>query len=415
MSQTTGPQEAIGRARLTRTFKAFFESEQASGFVLLGCTALSILLANSPLADGWIELWHVEVAGRSLEHWINDGLMAVFFLLIGLELERELYVGELSDAKRALLPVIAAVGGVVLPALIHLSLNAGTPTQPGMGIPMATDIAFALGVLALLGDRIPASLKVFLVALAVIDDLVAIIVIAVFYATEISFAHLAGALAVFAVLGILNRVRVTAMPPYLIGGVAMWFLMASSGVHATITGVLLAFAVPFPAGGDGQESPSHRLELALHLPVAFLILPVFALANTAIVLDAESLAGLTTPNGTGIMAGLLIGKPLGITLASAVAVRWGLCRLPGDIGWLHVAGAGILGGIGFTMSIFITNLAFGDDASLVIASKLSILLASLVAGLVGYTWLRSIGRVRMPVGDSEGTDQDRASESADPD
>ncbi|MGE0159370.1 MAG: Na+/H+ antiporter NhaA [Gemmatimonadales bacterium] len=381
------PPPEMGRSLLTRTFKAFIESEKAGGFVLLGCTVLSLLLANSPWGEGWIELWHVEVAGRSIEHWINDGLMAVFFLLIGLELERELYVGELSDAKRALLPVLAAVGGVALPALIHLSLNVGTPTQAGMGIPMATDIAFALGVLALLGDRIPSSLKVFLVALAVIDDLVAIIVIAVFYATDISFGYLAGALGVFSVLGILNRVRVTAMPPYLVGGVAMWLLMASSGVHATITGVLLAFAVPFPAGGDGKESPSHRLELALHRPVAFLILPAFALANTAIVLDADSLAGLTTTNGVGIVAGLLLGKPLGIVLASVVAVRSGLCRLPGDIGWRHVAGAGMLGGIGFTMSIFITNLAFADNADLVTASKLSILLASLTAGVVGYTWL----------------------------
>jgi NhaA family Na+:H+ antiporter len=316
----------------------------------------------------------------------------VVYLKIVLELERELYVGELSDARRALLPVLAAVGGVVLPAVIHLSLNAGTPTQAGMGSPMATDIAVALGVLALLGSRVPASLKVFLVALAVIDDLVAIIVIAVFYATDISFAHLAGALGVFSALGILNRVRVTAMPPYLVGGVAMWFLMASSGVHATITGVLLAFAIPFPKGGDGQESPSHRLELRLHRPVALIVLPVFALANTAIVLDAESVAGLTTRNGMGIMAGLMFGKPLGITLASVLAVRFGLCRLPGDIVWRHVVGAGILGGIGFTMSIFITNLAFVEDVSLVTASKLSILLASLSAGVIGYVWLSAIGR-----------------------
>lgn len=360
--------------------------------MLLACTAISLILANSPLGDAWTGLWHLDVVGRSLEHWVNDGLMAVFFLLIGLELERELYVGELSDARRALLPVIAALGGVVLPALVHLSLNAGTPTQAGMGIPMATDIAFALGVLALLGSRIPSSLKVFLVALAVIDDLVAIIVIAVFYATDISFAHLTGALGVFAFLGILNRVRVSAMSPYLVGGIAMWFLMASSGVHATITGVLLAFAVPFPSGRDGRESPSHRLELALQRPVALIVLPLFALANTAIVLDAEALAGLTTTNGVGIMAGLLLGKPIGIAVASALSVRFGLCRLPDDLAWRHIVGAGILGGIGFTMSIFITNLAFAEDVSLVTASKLSILLASFTAGVVGYGWLRMVGR-----------------------
>jgi len=365
-SQPAPSQPDGGRAPLSRTFKEFIDSEKAGGFVLLGCTVISLVLANSAWGGAWIDLWHAEVLGRSLEHWVNDGLMAIFFLLIGLELERELYVGELSDTRRALLPVLAAVGGVVLPALIHFSLNAGTPTQAGMGIPMATDIAFALGVIALLGSRVPSSLKVFLVALAVIDDLVAIVVIAVFYATDISFAHLAGALGVFSFLGILNRVRVTAMPPYLIGGVAMWFLMASSGVHATITGVLLAFAIPFPAGGEGKESPSHRL---------------------------ESVAALTTTNGIGIMAGLMIGKPLGITLLSFLAVHFGLCRLPGDIGWRHVAGAGILGGIGFTMSIFITNLAFVEDPSLVTASKLSILLASLTAGVVGYAWLSAIGRV----------------------
>jgi len=392
-SQPAPSQPDGGRAPLSRTFKEFIDSEKAGGFVLLGCTVISLVLANSAWGGAWIDLWHAEVLGRSLEHWVNDGLMAIFFLLIGLELERELYVGELSDTRRALLPVLAAVGGVVLPALIHFSLNAGTPTQAGMGIPMATDIAFALGVIALLGSRVPSSLKVFLVALAVIDDLVAIVVIAVFYATDISFAHLAGALGVFSFLGILNRVRVTAMPPYLIGGVAMWFLMASSGVHATITGVLLAFAIPFPAGGEGKESPSHRLELSLHRPVALIVLPVFALANTAIVLDAESVAALTTTNGIGIMAGLMIGKPLGITLLSFLAVHFGLCRLPGDIGWRHVAGAGILGGIGFTMSIFITNLAFVEDPSLVTASKLSILLASLTAGVVGYAWLSAIGRV----------------------
>jgi NhaA family Na+:H+ antiporter len=391
------PTDSQGTGGLvSRTFRAFIDSEKAGGFVLLGCTVLSLVLANSAWGELWIDLWHAELAGSSLEHWINDGLMAVFFLLIGLELERELYVGELSDAKRALLPALAALGGVALPALIHLSLNAGTPTQAGMGIPMATDIAFALGVLALLGDRIPASLKVFLVALAVIDDLVAIIVIAVFYASDISFAHLAGALAVFSGLLLLNRARVTAMVPYLIGGAAMWFLMARSGVHATITGVLLAFAVPFPAGGPGQESPSHELELALHRPVALFVLPLFALANTAIVLDADSVAGLTTRNGAGIAAGLLVGKPLGITVASVLAVRFGLCRLPGDLAWRHVVGAGILGGIGFTMSIFIANLAFGDDAHLVTASKLAILLASLTAGLVGVAWLSAVGRGRSP-------------------
>jgi NhaA family Na+:H+ antiporter len=379
-----------GATRLSATFKAFFDSEKSGGFLLIGCTLISLVLANSPVGSAWVELWHFDLGGLSLEHWVNDGLMTVFFLLIGLELERELYIGELSDGRKALLPVLAACGGVLVPALIHFALNAGAPTQRGIGIPMATDIAFALGILALLGDRVPASLKVFLAALAVIDDLAAIIVIAVFYTADISLGYLAGAFAVFAVLVVLNRLRVEVLLPYIVGGMVMWFLMSRSGVHATITGVLLAFALPFSAH-RGVESPSHRLEHALHKPVAFVVLPVFALANTAVVLAGGALGMLVTRNSLGIALGLMIGKPLGITLASLTAVRAGICRLPGDLERRHVLGAGILGGIGFTMSIFITNLAFPADADLIMSSKLAIFAASTGAALAGWLYLRRIG------------------------
>lgn len=378
--------------RLSTTFKEFAASGKAGGVVLILCTVASLGLANSPWAASYLAFWHLELAGLSVELWINDALMAVFFLLIGLELERELYNGELSDLRNAILPIVAAVGGIVVPALTHFALNGGTPTQPGIGIPMATDIAFALGVLALLGSRVPASLKVFLTALAVMDDLGAIIVIALFYTAQLSLAHLAGAMAVFAGLVAMNRLlRVMKLWPYLLGGALMWSLMLKSGVHATIAGVLLAFAIPFSHKEDDTASPSHRLEHALHKPVAFLILPVFALANTGIVI-ADGWAGeLMAPNSLGIFLGLVLGKPVGIFLASFLAVRIGLSRLPLDLSWRHVLGAGLLGGIGFTMSIFITNLAFTGQADVINASKMAILLASLTAGIIGFGWLKVMG------------------------
>jgi NhaA family Na+:H+ antiporter len=382
----------VGNERqLSNMFGHFFESEKAGGILLVLCTLVSLVVANSAVGGAYMDFWHARVGGLSVEHWINDGLMAVFFLMIGLELERELYVGELADFRNALLPIAAAVGGVVLPAAIHFALNAGTSTQAGIGIPMATDIAFALGVLAILGSSVPGSLKVFLTALAVMDDLVAVVVIAVFYTAELSIGYLMGALGVFGALVMLNRLRVMVLLPYLVGGLVMWFLMLRSGVHATIAGVLLAFAVPFGSRQDYRESPSHRLEYFLHRPVAFVVLPLFALANTAIVLGGGALAGLGSNNGLGIMAGLLLGKPLGIGLASFAAVAFGVCRLPGDLRWRHIVGAGMLGGIGFTMSIFITNLAFEGHPETIDASKTAILLASLMAGTVGFVWLKAAG------------------------
>ncbi len=383
----------VVQRRLSKTFENFFDSEKSSGILLIICTIISLVITNSTLGANYLSLWQMYVAGLSIEHWINDGLMAIFFLFIGLELEREIQVGELSDFKNALLPIFAALGGLCLPALIHFIFNNGTETQAGIGIPMATDIAFALGVLALLGSRVPASLKVFLTALAVIDDIGAIIVIAVFYTAKLSVAYLIGAIVVFGLLLALNRFfRVMSLIPYLLGGALMWFLMLKSGVHATIAGVLLAFTIPFTGKEDDEESPSHRLEHFLHKPVAFIILPIFALCNTGIIIGADALPSLTATNSLGIISGLLIGKPIGIMLLSFGAVSLGVCRLPLDLNWKHIFGAGILGGIGFTMSIFITNLAFVGELNVINASKMAILLASLAAGTIGFLWLKLFGK-----------------------
>jgi NhaA family Na+:H+ antiporter len=375
--------------KLTNTFKSFFESEKSGGLILLFVTILSLLLANSSIQTEYIQFWSAEIGHHSITHWINDGLMTIFFLLIGLELEREIYHGELSSIKNATLPIFGALGGMVIPAGLFLLLNFGTITQNGAGIPMATDIAFAVGILSLLGNRVPASLKIFLTALAVIDDLGAIIVIAVFYTTSISFVNLFIALAIMGVLFILNRMKFYNLVPYLIGGIAMWYFMLNSGVHATITGVLLAFVIPF---GDGsKKSPSYILQHFLHKPVAFIILPLFAIANTCIAIDSNWSEGLSHSNSLGILLGLIVGKPMGIFLFSFIGVSLGLCALPKDLKWKTIIGAGMLGGIGFTMSIFITLLAFKNDGEDVITySKIAILIASFVAGTMGYFWLKFI-------------------------
>ncbi len=373
--------------KLTKLFTEFFESEKSSGIILIGCTLFSLIATNSVFGDSYLHFWHLPVGTQSLEYWINDGLMTIFFLLVGLEIERELYIGELADVKNALLPIVAALGGMLLPAGIHLLLNRETPTQAGFGIPMATDIAFALGVLALLGNRVPVSLKIFLTALAIIDDLGAVLVIAIFYVTDFSLLHFGIAMGIFAALLVLNRLRVHNIWFYPIPGVVMWYFMLQSGVHATITGVLLAFAIPF--GSGDEQSPSYGLQHVLHKPVAFLILPAFALANTGIHLAGDWYTSLSSINSMGIMAGLVAGKPIGILLFCALAVRLGICALPGDLNWKHVTGAGLLGGIGFTMSIFITVLAFRDPV-LVQQSKIAVLAASIIAGLLGFVVIRMI-------------------------
>lgn len=379
----------IVQQRLSATFNKFFDSEKSSGVLLIICTLFSLLVTNSSFGAAYVSFWQVYVGGLDLEHWINDGLMAIFFLLVGLELERELYSGELAHFKNALLPIVAATGGMVAPALIHLSINAGTSMQAGFGIPMATDIAFALGVLAMLGKRIPASLKVFVVAFAVIDDLGAIVIIAVFYTTQLSVWYLVGAVGVWILLFVLNRFfRVMSLFPYLLGGGLVWFLMLKSGIHATIAGVALAFAIPFSPKDNDLKSPSHKLEDVLHIPVAFIILPIFALANTDIVVGTDWIYNVTSTNSVGIIAGLMLGKPLGVTLLCFLAVASGMSRLPSDMKWWHVSGAGILGGIGFTMSIFIANLALVGNMELINAAKMAILFASLTAGTIGFLWFK---------------------------
>jgi Na+:H+ antiporter, NhaA family len=377
--------------QLSSTFNRFFESEKSSAIILIIATMISVALTNSVMSDSYLAFWRNEFLGLSLEHWINDGLMAIFFLMIGLELERELYVGELSLIRNALLPIFAALGGTLAPALIHYLFNADLPTQAGIGIPMATDIAFALGALALLGKRIPPSLKVFIVAFAVIDDLIAIIVIALFYTNHVAMFYLAISIGIFLVLLCLNRIfRISLLPVYLIGGVFMWIFMLKSGVHATVAGVMLAFAIPFWSRDQHQPSPSHQLENFLHKPVAFIVLPLFALANTGIIFGANWAIDLATPNSLGVMLGLVVGKPLGVLILSMAVVLIGICRLPSEVTWNHMIGAGLLGGIGFTISIFITNLAFEGQLELINASKIAVFTASLLAGLIGLLWLRVV-------------------------
>lgn len=371
--------------KLTKLFTSFFESEKASGLILIFCTLISIVITNSEIGENYLHLWHTSFNNFTLEHIINDGLMTIFFLMIGLELEREIYIGELSNIKNALLPILAALGGMVIPAAIYYFTNLETSYGNGVGIPMATDIAFAIGILSLLGNRVPTSLKIFLTALAVIDDLGAIIIIALFYSTDLNWINLGIALGIFGILLIMNRLKFYKLWPYLVLGTIMWYFMLNSGVHATITGVLLAFAIPFQ---DGSENTiSYKLEHLLHKPVAFLILPLFALANTAISLQLDNSEGKIPTYALGIILGLVFGKPIGITLFSWLSIRLNLTKLPKDLNWKSVLGAGILGGIGFTMSIFICLLAF-DDIDTINNSKFYIIVSSIIAGSIGFIYLR---------------------------
>jgi NhaA family Na+:H+ antiporter len=370
----------------SRLFIEFFNSEKVGGILLVLATLTSLIIANSNLQTGYINFWKIEVGEHSLIHWINDGLMSIFFLLIGLELEREIYNGELSNLKKASLPLFAAIGGMLIPAGIYIILNIGQGTLSGAGIPMATDIAFAIGILSMLGKLVPASLKIFLIALAVIDDLGAIIIIALFYAESLDLLSLFLALGIFLVLLIMNKLKVRNLLVYIPGGVVMWYFMMHSGIHPTLAGVLLAFAIPF--GGGGEKSPSFLLQHFLHKPVALFILPLFALANTAIPIESGFLMGLTGSYGIGIMTGLVLGKPLGIMTFSLIAVGSGISQKPSDLKWKDILGAGFLGGIGFTMSIFISMLAF-EDPGMINNAKVAILIASLVAGITGFLWLKS--------------------------
>ncbi|HEU0109508.1 MAG TPA: Na+/H+ antiporter NhaA [Flavisolibacter sp.] len=383
----------------SKLFKDFFDSEKIGGLILLGCTIISLFIANSSFGETYNQFWHsyADLSFSSLnlkysiEHWINDGLMTIFFLLVGLEIERELYKGELTSLKNALLPIGAAVGGMVVPAGIYFLVNLQSGNTAGFGIPMATDIAFALGMLALAGSRVPFSLKIFLTALAIIDDLGAITIIAIFYNTGISWAFLVSAMGIFFILMIMNKLGVKNLIFYLVPGVVMWYCMLQSGVHATITGVLLAFAIPFH--DNDRKNPSYHLQHFLHRPVAFIILPIFALANTGIHLSGEWMKELLSSNSLGIMAGLVLGKPLGILLFSWVLLKTKLTSLPQNVNWKHMLGAGILAGIGFTMSIFISNLAF-TDSGVIQNSKIAVLIASLVATCVGLVILFTSPKIK---------------------
>ena len=443
MAQTVPPPPAPQLIdRVLRPFQQFAHRASAGGLVLLGCTAIALVWANSPWAESYGHLWERKLTigtpgfglSLTLHHWINDGLMAVFFFVVGLEIKRELLVGELSSLRSAAFPIAGALGGMLVPASLYAAINAGGPGAPGWGIPMATDIAFALGVLALLGPRVPLALKVFLAALAIVDDIGAVLVIALFYTADLSLDALAAAGAVLAALVLANRAGVRHPAVYALIGLVLWVAVLRSGVHATIAGVLLALTIPsrtrldarqflhraraalddFAHGSTGSgsvltnedqqealqrlehaceqaQAPLLKLEEKLHVPVAFLIMPLFALANAGVRLEGDTAALLADPISVGVIAGLVVGKPVGITLLAWLAVRFGLAAKPAGVPWAAVLATGWLAGIGFTMSIFIAGLAFASAEALT-AAKLGILTASLLAGGVGFVLMRMTTR-----------------------
>ncbi|CAN7194520.1 Na+/H+ antiporter NhaA [Mesorhizobium amorphae] len=393
-------------ARPVSIFREFLDGEAAGGIILMGAAALALIVANSPLSETYFAALHAYLGPLSVSHWINDGLMAVFFLLVGLEIKREMLDGQLSTWPRRVLPGIAAAGGMVVPALVYVAINRdNSAALSGWAIPTATDIAFALGVLSLLGNRVPASLKIFLTALAIIDDLGAVIIIALFYTSGLSLAYLGAAFAVIAVLVVLNRMRVLTLSPYLVLGVILWVLVLKSGVHATLAGVALALTVPLErSAGVGhhlEHSPLHRLEHGLHKIVPFVVIPIFGFANAGVSLAGVSLAALVEPLTLGVAAGLVAGKLIGVFGSSALAIRLGFADLPANAGWLHLIGISLLCGIGFTMSLFIGLLAFASDVALQDAVKVGILAGSLIAALLGATVLL----VAPAAGEADGADE----------
>ncbi|MDG4873689.1 Na+/H+ antiporter NhaA [Mesorhizobium sp. WSM4935] len=368
--------------------REFLDGEAAGGIILMVAAALALIVANSPLAETYFAVLHAYLGPLSVSHWINDGLMAVFFLLVGLEIKREILDGQLSTWPRRVLPGIAAAGGMAVPALVYVLINRDNQAAlSGWAVPTATDIAFALGVLSLLGSRVPASLKVFLTALAIIDDLGAVVIIALFYTSGLSLAYLAAAFVVIALLVLLNRMRAMKLWPYLLLGVVLWVLVLKSGVHATLAGVALALTIPLERSPgisqDLEQSPLHRLEHGLHRLVPFLVIPIFGFANAGVSLGGLSLAALVEPLTLGVAAGLVLGKLVGVFGSSALAIRFGLADLPANAGWLHMLGISLLCGIGFTMSLFIGLLAFASDPALQDAVKVGILAGSLLAALLG--------------------------------
>jgi NhaA family Na+:H+ antiporter len=425
--------------KLTYPFQEFLHKEASGGILLIICTIIALIWANSPFAESYHHLWHtylnLDIGGTglkySLHHWINDGLMAVFFFVVGLEIKRELLVGELSSLKKASLPIAAALGGMIFPALIYILFNAGTEGSSGWGIPMATDIAFVVGILALLGKRVPLSLKIFILALAIVDDIGAVLVIAIFYTSQTSFISLLIAAGLLILLIIMNRIGVRNLLVYTIVGIALWLAFLKSGVHATVAGVLLAFTIPassrintkkftdetkylindFNDAGDHGDNvltneerlsivdqienncekiltPLQRFEHGLHPWVSFFIMPIFALANAGVSIGSGFLSSVSNPVSVGIILGLFIGKQVGIFVFSYLAVKLKIASKSEDVSWRKIYAAAILGGIGFTMSLFIANLAFGTGDSLDIA-KVGILSGSLISGIVGFLILKS--------------------------
>jgi NhaA family Na+:H+ antiporter len=364
-------------------FREFLSSEQAGGTVLVLCTVVAMGIANSPWAHFYHDFLHLPLFGLHIEQWVNDGLMTIFFLLVGLELEREIYLGELSSFRKAMLPVVCAVGGMAVPAGIYLALNYGTEFQRGAGIPTATDIAFSLALLSVVAKRVPFELKVFLTAIAIADDLGAVLLIALVYSQSLSLSYIAYAVLVFLMMCIANRMRVNAVWFYLVTGTILWVFMLRSGIHATISGIMISFALPFRDGGE--DSPSYRLQHWLHFPVALIILPVFALANTGIEVPANWSSNLISPASLGIILGLCFGKPLGIMAACQLLLMSGIARMPSGLTLRHVFGAAIAAGIGFTMSIFVTNLAFEDHATIDLC-KIAILGSLLISTCAGILW-----------------------------
>lgn len=380
-----------------KPFREFFQSGKSSSLALLACVISSLIIANSGLNSYFTDFltyqWGYQSSSVKLYYnnlqWINDGLMALFFLLVGLEIKRELVEGELSSFKKAAMPVFAALGGMLVPAAIYALLNSGTPNQNGWGIPMATDIAFALAIISQLSKRVPASLKIFLAALAIVDDLGAIVVIAVFYTSDLHMNYLAYAAGIVVFLSFLNYFGVKNVLAYLIPGLFLWYFVHHSGIHATIAGVLLAFCIP--TNPVKETSPLEKLEHLLLKPVNFVIMPLFALANTNIHFENEMLHGITSSLGLGIIIGLVLGKPIGVLLFSWISVKLGFGSLPSNSNWKHILGLGMLAGIGFTMSIFVSILSF-EDPIYQTEAKFCILIASITAAFAGYQFLNALGK-----------------------
>lgn len=366
----------------------FFAAESAGGLILMAAALAALVVANSSWSETYFSTLHIKLFGLSIEHWVNDGLMAIFFMLVGLEIKREMLVGQLSSWSQRALPGFAALGGMLLPALIYIAVNWGNPeTLGGWAIPAATDIAFALGVLSLLGKRVPISLKIFLSALAILDDLGAVVIIALFYTSGLSVSMLLASLAVIVFLVVLNRCGVKRLWPYLLAGSLLWFFMLQSGIHATLAGVILALCIPLGDSNNERKSPLLYLEEKLHPWVAFAVVPVFGFTNAGVPLAGMSPSNLIDPVPLGVALGLLLGKQVGVFGFSALAIRSGVAKLPEECGWLQLYGIALLCGIGFTMSLFIGALAFAGNPLLVDEVKVGVLLGSVLSAALGVAVL----------------------------